>query len=176
MADVHDNRAVVILGGDELELVASKRAERIYGDRFRHDIEALGKSNSYYTSTVPVLDADGKPAIGDDGEPVTRKQRFEYTYSGQLKFDIAVSSQANIGIMAEIPHQVVAATWAMAVAAGSTDKNFSEFELWWDDLPSNVEEDRALFEAVCVDLLERAFFRNFGGQARSDKPNEAEEA
>ena len=161
MVDVHDNRATVMLGGYKFELVASKLAERIYGDRFRNDVSTLG------TSGVIRQERD------EEGEPIG--EPYEVAYSGRLKLDVAISSACNVS-GGEIPRQVVAAAWALAKAAGSTDMTYDEFDAWWLSLPSNAQEDLDLFEAVCVDLSERAFFRNFGGQARSDKPDEAEEA
>lgn len=159
--DAHDNRVTVTLGGDEFELVASKLAERIYGDRFRNDVATLGTSGVIRQER----DKDGNPI----GEP------YEVSYSGRLKLDIAVSSAANVA-GGEIPRQVVAATWALAKAAGSTDLTFDEFDAFWLSLPSNAQEDLNLFEAVCVDLSERAFFRDVGGQSDAAKSNEVEQA
>lgn len=176
MADAHNNRVVVTLGGDEVELVASKLAERIYGDRFRHAIDELGDSNAYHVQDVPVLDDDGNLVMGEDGKTVTKKASTKIGYAGQLKFDVAVSAQTrSVGVFA-IPVQVVAATWAMAKAAGSTELNYSEFLIWWDSLESNWAEEIALFEAVCVDLSERAFFRDFGRRVDAQEPDEAEGA
>ena len=141
MVDAHDNRAKVSIGGVEYELVASKLAERIYGDRFRNDTSALGESGV----TKPVLGEDGKPT----GET------YPVTYSGRLKLDVAISAAAPVGPTADIPDQVVAAAWAMAKAAGSTE----------DDL----------YEAVCVDLAERAFFRDLGRPRDAEEPDQSEE-
>ena len=176
MTDPYDNRATVTLGGLEVTLVASKLAERIYGDRFRHDIDALGESNAYHAQEVAVTDEDGKPVLSDDGKPRTRQVMMEYGYTGQLKLDIAISAQSNIGATAEITQQVVAATWAMAKAAGSTSESYDRWLVWWWSLPSNSADDLALFEAVCVDLAERAFFRDYGRHARAQKPDETEGA
>lgn len=161
MADVHNNRAIVTLGGDEFELVASKLAERVYGDRFRHDTDVLGTSGVMRRER----DKDGNPI----GEP------YEVAYSGRLKLDVAVSAAANVA-GGEIPKQVVAATWALAKAAGSTDMSYDEFDAWWLSLPSNAQEDLDLFEAVCVDLSERAFFRDKRGPSDAAEPDEAEQA
>lgn len=161
MADVHDNRAVVTLGGDEFELVASKLAERVYGDRFRHDTDVLGTSGVMRRER----DKDGNPI----GEP------YEVAYSGRLKLDVAVSAAANVA-GGDIPKQVVAAAWALARAAGSTDMTYDEFDAFWLSLPSNAQEDLDLFEAVCVDLSERAFFRDPGGHGNAAEPDEAKEA
>ena len=147
MADTHDNRAIVTLGGEDYEIVASKLAERIYGDRFREDTEALGTSGVIRRER----DKDNNPI----GEP------YEATYSGRLKLDIAISMSADIS-GGEIPQQVVAAAWAMAKAAGSIDMTYDEFDAFWLSLPSSAHEDVDLFKAVCVDLAERAFFRDFG--------------
>ena len=106
MSDIHNNRAKVTLGGDEFELVASKLAERIYGDRFRNDVETLGESGVIRQER----DADGNPI----GEP------YVVNYSGRLKLDIAISAASNIA-GGEIPKQVVAAAWALAKAAKSED-------------------------------------------------------
>ena len=157
MTDVHDNRVTVTLGGDELELVASKLAERIYGDRFRNDVETLGDSGVFRRER----DRDGNPI----GEP------YMVAYSGRLKLDIAVSAACNVS-GGDIPQQVVAATWALARAAGSTELSYDEFDAWWLSLPSNAQEDLDLFEAVCVDLSERAFFRNIGGRGNAAEPDE----
>lgn len=158
MVDTHDNRAKVSIGGVEYELVASKLAERIYGDRFRNDVSALGESGV----TNAVLGEDGKPT----GET------YQVTYSGRLKLDIAISAGAPVGPTAEIPDQVVAAAWAMAKAAGSTDKDWDTFIVDWLSLPSNAQEDFDLFEAVCVDLAERAFFRDLGRPRDAEEPDE----
>ena len=160
MADIHDNRAKVSIGGVEYELVASKLAERIYGDRFRNDISALGESGVMNA----VLDEDGKPT----GET------YQVTYSGRLKLDIAISTGAPVGPTAEIPDQVVAATWAMAKAAGSTEDDWDTFLVSWLKLPSNAQEDFELFEAVCVDLAERAFFRDLGRPRDAEEPDAVE--
>ena len=161
MSDIHNNRAKVTLGGDEFELVASKLAERIYGDRFRNDVETLGESGVIRQER----DEDGNPI----GEP------YVVNYSGRLKLDIAISAASNIA-GGEIPKQVVAAAWALAKAAGSTDMTFDEFDAWWLSLPSNAQEDIDLFEAVCVDLAERAFFRDGARQGNVAEPNKVEEA
>ena len=160
MSDIHNNRAKVTLGGDEFELVASKLAERIYGDRFRNDVETLGESGVIRQER----DADGNPI----GEP------YVVNYSGRLKLDVAISSACNVS-GGEIPQQVVAATWALAKAAGSTDMTYDEFDAYWLSLPSNAQEDIDLFEAVCVDLAERAFFRDGARQGNAAEPNEVEE-
>lgn len=159
--DTHDNRAVVMLGGDEFELVASKLAERIYGDRFRSDVATLGTSGVMRRER----DKDGNP-IGDP---------YEVAYSGRLKLDIAVSAAANVA-GGDIPKQVVAAAWALARAAGSTDMSYDEFDAFWLSLPSNAQEDLDLWEAVCVDLSERAFFREPVGHSDASEPDEVEEA
>ena len=161
MSDIHDNRVTVTLGGDKFELVASKLAERIYGDRFRNDVSTLGTSGVIRQER----DKDNNPI----GEP------YEVAYSGRLKLDVAISSACNVS-GGEIPRQVVAATWALAKAAGSTDMTYDEFDAWWLSLPSNAQEDLDLFEAVCVDLSERAFFRDVRGQSDAAEPNEIEQA
>ncbi len=146
MADRHDNRATVTLGGVEYELCASKLAERIYGNQFRGNVAELGRSGAYIAKT----DAEGN----ETGE------RSEIAYSGRLKLDVSVSSVAAVGPTGEIPEQLAAAAWAMAKAAGSTDMTWDEWaDMWWS-LPSNSTEDLRLWEAVCVDLAERAFFRD----------------
>lgn len=175
MVDAHDNRAKVSIGGVEYELVASKLAERIYGDRFRSDVEALGQSNSFGYKDVPLLDKDGKPVKGGDGTQLKQKVPYELAYIGRLKFDIMISANSRVTVAGEIPNQVVAAAWAMAKAAGSTEKGFEEWHAWWLSLPSNASEDLALWEAVCVDLSERAFFRDFGRQGGAAEPDEDEE-
>lgn len=175
MADVHNNRATVTLGGREITLVASKLAERIYGDRFRSDVDALGESNSYSTMRVPSFDANGKPELDEAGNAVTHEVVTQVAYKGALKYDVAVSAASQIGATAEIPVQVVAAAWAMAVAADSTELSFDEWLVWWWSLPSNAQDDLSLFEAVCVDLAERAFFRNYGRPNGALKPDESEE-
>lgn len=161
MADIHDNRAKVSIGGVEYEIVASKLAERIYGDRFRNDVSALGESGVMNA----VRDKDGKPT----GE------MYQTSYSGRLKLDIAISASSPVGPTAEIPDQVIAAAWAMAKAAGSTDKDWDTFIVDWLSLPSNAQEDFDLFEAVCVDLAERAFFRDFGRPRDAEEPDQSEE-
>lgn len=161
MVDVHDNRATVTLGGDECELVASKLAERIYGDRFRNDVSALGESGVM------------RAVIGDDGKPTG--ETYQVAYSGRLKLDIAISAGAPVGPTAEIPDQVVAAAWAMAKAAGSTEDDWDTFLVNWLSLPSNAQEDLELFEAVCVDLSERAFFRDLGRSRDAEEPDQGEE-
>ena len=160
MVDTHDNRAKVSVGGVEYELVASKLAERIYGDRFRNDVSSLGKSGLLRSER----DEDGNPT----GET------YQVSYSGKLKLDIAISAASPVGPTAEIPDQVVAATWAMAKAAGSTDDDWDTFFVNWLKLPSNAQDDLDLFEAVCVDLAERAFFRDLGRPRGAEEPNEVE--
>lgn len=161
MVDAHDNRATVTLGGDEYELVASKLAERIYGDRFRNDVSALGESGVM------------KPVLGEDGKPTG--ETYPVTYSGRLKLDIAISVGAPVGPTGEIPDQVVAAAWAMAKAADSTDDDWDAFLVNWLKLPSNAQEDLKLYEAVCVDLAERAFFRDVGGPRDAEESDQDEE-
>jgi hypothetical protein len=161
MVDAHDNRAKVSIGGVEYELVASKLAERIYGDRFRNDTSALGESGV----TKPVLGEDGKPT----GET------YPVTYSGRLKLDIAISAAAPVGPTADIPDQVVAAAWAMTKAAGSTEDDWDTFLVNWLKLPSNAQEDLDLYEAVCVDRAERAFFRDLGRPRNVEEPDQGEE-
>ncbi len=160
MADTHDNIATVVLGGEEYKLCASKRAERIYGDRFRSDVAALGTSGVIRQER----DKDGKPV----GEP------YQVAYSGRLKLDIAVSAAAPVGPTADIPDQVVAAAWALARAAGSTEKSYDEWLVWWWTLPCDAGEDLDLYEAVCVDLAERAFFRHLGGRNHAQESDEGE--
>lgn len=168
MADTQ-NRVTVTLGDCELELAATKLAERIYGDRFRSDVEALGASNSRRLVQVATGEVDA------EGKPVAEKRAIELSYCGRLKMDIAVSANSNIGAMAELPDQVVAATWAMAKAAGSTDKDYDEFFAWWLTLPSSAQQDMALWEAVCVDLAERAFFRDYSRPDGAGTSDEIEE-
>lgn len=158
--DLHDNRVTVTLGGVEFELVASKLAERIYGDRFRNDVSALGESGVMNTATRK----------GEDGKEV--KETYQAAYSGRLKLDIAISSGAPVGPTAEIPDQIVAAAWAMARAAGSTEDDWDTFFVNWLKLPSNAQEDLDLYEAVCVDLAERAFFRDLGRPRDAEEPDE----
>ena len=170
MVDAHDNRVTVTLGDCEIELAATKLAERIYGDRFRDDVEALGKSNSTRMVKVPTGEVDA------EGNPVTESEVIELSYVGRLKIDIAVSANSNVGVTAEIPDQVVAAAWAMAKASGSTDKTYDDFFAWWLTLPSSAQQDMALWEAVCVDLAERAFFRDYGRPGGAEPSDEIEEA
>lgn len=172
--DTHNNRATVTIGGERFELIASKGAERIYGDRFRSDVETLGESNSYHVVELPATDDDGKPILNENGEPVTVEISEQIGYKGRLKYDVAVSAASQIDATAEIPEQVVAATWAMARAAGSTDLSYDEWLVWWWSLPSNAQDDLELFEAVCVDLAERAFFRDYGRPNGADEPDEGE--
>lgn len=160
-ADIHDNRATVELGGSKYELAASKLAERIYGDRFRDDLDQLGRSGLYAKEEVKTTD--------DDGNEVTSIVRSELHYTGRLKTDVALSSVTNVSAMGDIPTQVHAAAWAMARAAGSTALSWDE---WIAELPSNADEDVALFEAVCVDLSERAFFRKREGRSDAGEPDE----
>jgi len=173
--DLHDNRVTVTLGGGEFELVASKLAERYYGDRFRNDVEALGESNAYTTINVPTIGDDGNPVFDEDLNPVMHKEIIQLSYSGRLKFDIAVSSVSRVSSALEIPTQVVAAAWAMARAAGSTKLTYNDWEAWWLSLPSNAQDDLSLWEAVCVDLAERAFFRDYGGPHDAGEPDEEQE-
>lgn len=158
MTDAHNNHARVSIGGVEYELVASKLAERIYGNRFRNDVGALGESGVLNA----VLDEDGKPT----------GQTYQVAYSGRLKLDIAISTGAPVGPTAEIPDQVVAAAWAMAKAAGSTDDDWDAFLVNWLKLPSSAQEDLELFEVVCVDLAERAFFRDLGRPRDAEEPDQ----
>lgn len=173
--DTHDNRATVTLDGKQYELIASKLAERIYGDRFRSDVDALGPSNSFSSKPEPLRDRDGNALLDDDGNVITHQVSYELTYVGRLKFDIMVSANSRISAAGEIPDQVVAAAWAMAKAAGSTEKDFDEWFVDWLSLPSNSQEDINLWEAVCVDLAERAFFRDYGRPGGPAEPDEDQE-
>ena len=176
MADLHDNRATVVLGGESVELCASKLAERFYGDRFRSDVESLGLSNANATRKQPETDDEGNPVRGKDGDPVMVDAEFELSYIGRLKFDVMVSASSRVTVAGEIPNQVIAAAWAMARAAGSTDLSYDEWLAWYLSLPSNAQEDLSLWEAVCVDLSERAFFRDFGRPDGAGEPDEDKEA
>ena len=64
----------------------------------------------------------------------------------------------------------------MARAAGSTEESYDRWLVWWWSLPSSAADDLALFEVVCVDLAERAFFRDYGRRGDAQEPDEAEEA
>ena len=88
---------------------------------------------------------------------------------------IAISAAAPVGPTADIPDQVVAAAWAMAKAAGSTEDDWDTFLVNWLKLPSNAQEDLDLYEAVCVDLAERAFFRDLGRPRDAEEPDQSEE-
>ena len=175
VVDVHDNHVVVSIGGCEYTLVASKLAERIYGDRFRSDVGALGECFATHKHLEPVLDGRGNRVLDEDGNTAQRVVKTRLSYVGQLKFDVAVSATTTIGLTGELPTQVVAAAWAMAKAAGSTDKDFDQWLVDWWSTPSNAQEDLALWEAVCVDLSERAFFRNLGGPGGAQEPDETQE-
>jgi len=175
MVDRYNNHATVVIGDTSLEIVASKLAEKFYGERFRQDVEALGESNSVRAFKVPTYDDEGKPVVDEEGKAVCKVEHLPLTYTGRLKMDIAVSANSRIGSTAEIPDQVVAATWAMARAAGSTDKSYDDFYTWWLTQPSSAKQDLALWEAVCVDLAERAFFRDYGRPDDAHESDEVEE-
>lgn len=175
--DIYDNRATVALGGEEFPIIASKLAERIYGKRFRHNVDDLGDSISYRTVSAQKVGDDGLPVFTTDTDgkkvPVMESRTIELAYTGRLKLDVMVSANVNVGPTGEIPQeQVIAAVWAMARAAGSTDKTYDEFFAWYLTLPSNAEDDIRLWEVVCVDLAERAFFRHGTGPHDADQPNE----
>jgi hypothetical protein len=173
--DVHDNRANVIIGGSEFTLVASLLAERIYGDTFRSDPDQLGYSSSYTTVRVPVRDDEGNPVVDSQGNPVTKPERgLEISYTGRFKADVSVSAISRGVTLGDVPYQVYAAAWAMARAAGSTDMSWDEWRVWTENLPSNMDRDRALWEAVCVDLAERAIFRDESRPTDTGKPDEGE--
>lgn len=176
MADIYNNRATVTLGGNELVIVASKLAERIYGDRFRNDVAALGEPHSYRAIKTPKYDDEGKPVVTKDGTPVYNIQQIALSYTGRLKMDVATSANINFTELMELPDQVIAATWAMAKAAGSTEDSFEDFFAWWLTLPSCAEDDIKLWEAVCVDLAERAFFRGFARPNDASKSDEKQQA
>jgi len=175
VTDVHNNRVDVTIGGSEFTLVASVLAERIYGDTFRNDLSELGYSNSYSTQRIPITDADGNPMADESGNLLTKPvQGPEISYVGRFKTDISVSSISKGVAIGDIPYQVYAAAWAMACAAGSTDMTWDEWRTWTENLPSNMERDRALWEAVCVDLSERAIFRSGDGPIDTEEPDESE--
>lgn len=172
--DAHDNHATVTLGGREYELAASLLAERIYGDRFRDSTDELGRSGIYQVERAPALGEDGSPILGEDGRPMTRVVgRTEICYTGRFKVDVAVSQQTPRAALAtgDVPVQAFAAAWAMARAAGSTD---ASWDVFLASVPSNAEEHVALWEAVCVDLAERAIFRHREGQADAREPHDGE--
>lgn len=159
--DAHDNRARVTLGGDEFDIVASKRAERIYADRFRDDVEALGESLTRTTVTLPA----------EEGEAPQRVEQV-VPYQGRLKADVYTSMMCPFVRSMELPTQVYAAVWAMGSAAGSTDESWDEFWARVLDMPSDMDEEKQIFEAVCVDLVRRAFFRNLVRQDDAGQPDE----
>jgi hypothetical protein len=171
MTSAYNNRTTVTLGGREYTLVATKNAEKIYGDRFRDDLESLGPSGAYthenVKRTVQEADEDGNTIERDVTEVVTT----ELVYTGRLKGDLAISSMSRVTGFGDVPYQVFAAAWAMATAAGSIDE---PYDTWFANLPSNVSEDIALWRAVCVDLCERAFFWEPGGQTDAGKPDAGE--
>lgn len=178
--DPYDNRATVHLGGRAFELIASKGAERIYGDRFRFDPQALADDHA----ATPVTASD------PDGNQVVQLRRVAYT--GRLKVDLLVtanmlrSHQGGRGDAATVVsrlsayldypvRQLMAATWAMAKAAGSTKLGWDEWEAWTWTLPSSAKEDEELWRVVCVDLLERAFFRGYEGAGDAREPDDDDE-
>ena len=172
-ADPYNNRAVVHLGGRAFDLIASKGAERAYGDRFRLDPGALSDGSA----AIPVRETDA-----DGNETVTLRQ-LEYT--GRLKTDLlitanmlqagrddAVAKISRLSAYLDYPGtQLMAATWAMAKAAGSTDMGWDEWEAWTWTLPSSAKEDEELWRVVCVDLLGRAFFRGYEGTGDAPEPD-----
>ena len=147
-----DNRATVTLGGRDYEVVASLRAERNYGDRFRDDVGELGRSNVYY-----------RPA-GKDTE------RVELEYTGRFKADLSISAMAK-PYLGDVPVQVFAAVWAMGRAAGSIE---DDWDVFLSNIPSDYDEHVRLWEVVCVDLADRAVFRHGTGQIDVGAPDDGE--
>lgn len=172
-ADPYNNRAVVHLGGRAFDLIASKGAERTYGDRFRHDPGALSDGSA----AIPVRSTD------EDGNETFTLTQLEYT--GRLKADLLITANmlqrgrddtaakvSRLSAYLDYPvTQLMAATWAMAKAAGSTDMGWDEWEAWTWTLPSSAEEDEELWRVVCVDLLGRAFFRGYVGEGDVSEPD-----
>lgn len=168
-ADPYDNRATVHLGGRPFELIASKGAERIYGERFRFDPDALSDERA----AVPerVTDGDGNASV----------RRVPISYTGRLRADLVMTAnllrttgRGSVRLAAILDYpvtQLMAAVWAMARAAGSTDMDWDEWEVWTWTLPSSAKEDEELWEAVCVDLFERAFFRDLEGAGDAPEPD-----
>lgn len=166
MADVHDNRAHVTCGGREFDIAASNAARRIYSNRFRDDVAALGTCLAFEDVEVP-----GDPDAEDEALRTPHRLRVRSRYTGDLRFDLGTSLRTEMGGSFDIPHQLVAAVWAMARAAGSTDESWDEFELAYLEALSPVSEDISIW-GVCTDLVRRAFFREQLGQDGAPEPDE----
>ena len=139
----YDNRATVTIGGERYEVAASNGACQIYFDEFcdklpepfdgrlRDDILEV---YIQYARALGINPA-GDEAEDEDGE----------------------AAEIRVLGYEELP-QIVGITWAMARAAGSTDLGWDEFLRRFMDASSTKREFRELYNALVIDLAQRAFF------------------
>lgn len=138
----YDNRATVTIGGERYEVAASNGACQIYFDEFCDKLPEPfdGRLRDDILEVyIQYARALGINPAGDESE-----DEDEDTEIRVLGYE-------------ELP-QIVGITWAMARAAGSTDLGWDEFLRRFMDASSTKREFRELYNALVIDLAQRAFF------------------
>lgn len=138
----YDNRATVTIGGERYEVAASNGACQIYFDEFCDKLPEPfdGRLRDDILEVyIQYARALGINPAGDEAE-----DEDEDTEIRVLGYE-------------ELP-QIVGITWAMARAAGSTDLGWDEFLRRFMDASSSNREFRELYNALVIDLAQRAFF------------------
>ena len=138
----YDNRATVTIGGERYEVAASNGACQIYFDEFCDKLPEPfdGRLRDDILEVyIQYARALGINPAGDEAE-----DEDEDTEIRVLGYE-------------ELP-QIVGITWAMARAAGSTDLGWDEFRKRFMDASSTKREFRELYNALVIDLAQRAFF------------------
>ncbi|MBR3653176.1 MAG: hypothetical protein IKN60_04410 [Bacteroidales bacterium] len=152
----YDNRATVTIGGERYEVAASNGACQIYFDEFcdklpepfdgrlRDDILEV------YIQYARALGINPAGDEAEDEKP-TNPENPENPESPEK------APEPHVLGYEELP-QIVGITWAMARAAGSTDLGWDEFLRRFMDASSSNREFRELYNALVIDLAQRAFF------------------
>lgn len=140
----YDNRATVTIGGERYEVAASNGACQIYFDEFCDKLPEPfdGRLRDDILEVyIQYARALGINPAGDEAEDEDEDEGTEIRVLGYE----------------ELP-QIVGITWAMARAAGSTDLGWDEFRKRFMDASSTNREFRELYNALVIDLAQRAFF------------------
>ena len=167
-----NNRATVTLGGERIELAASNGACVIYADEFR------GKMREPFTGNLRKdilqvyrarVEADGYDPDNPDkrlyvkdgmvvrGEDVGEGEALEPVTPRALDYE-------------DVP-EIVGIVWAMSRAAGSTSLGWFAFRDRFLEASSAWMEFQNLYDALVIDLAQRAFFRLAPGPEDAGQPD-----
>ena len=168
-----DNVAELRIGDIELELEASLGTGIAYAREFRGKLEepyvgSLGTdlltvwryAQQSFTQTV-AADEDGTPIMDEDG-------RYVYDPNGK---EVRVPNPDYIGYDVEALLRIA---WAMAWAAGSTEKRYEEFYESVVHQSASSYEEAGLYYVVVIVLGGGIIFRGPEGRGGAEEPDAQE--